>query len=143
MIEWSARSRLLLIPTYLFGLAFFLWIGAEDTTLAPVTALGAALPLLLLAHFLTRRFGGAPLRPRKGVLLLTAGGLLAGSAAPLTIGIFMALKVALHSHTHPDYPPEIVLGVMARTPIWGLAGLLLGGALALAAYARRKPAPAA
>jgi len=141
MIEWPARSWPLTALSYIFGLAFFFWIGTEDATLLPVTALGAALPLILLGHFLTRRFGGAPLRVHKGVLLLTSGGLLVGCAAPLTIGIFMALKVSLHAHAYPDYPPEAVLGVMARTPVWALAGLILGGAVALAAYARRTPLP--
>jgi hypothetical protein len=139
MIAWPARARLLTLFTYLFGFTFFFWIGIEDATLAPVTALGASLPLLLLAHFLMRRFGDAPLPPRKGLALLIAGGLLAGCAAPLTIGVLMALKVSLHSHTYPDYPPEAVLSIMARTPVWALAGLLLGSALALVAYARRQP----
>ena len=143
MLEWPARSQSLDLATYLFGLAFFFWIGAEDATLVAVTLLGAALPALLLAHFLTRRFGGAPLRARKAYLLLTAGGLLAGCAAPLTISIFMALKVSLHSHAYPDYPPEVVFDVMSRTPVWALAGLLCGTALALAAYARRNPDTAA
>ena len=140
MLEWPARSRLLTLLTYAYSLAFFLWIGFEDTTLGPVTALGATLPLIFLAHFLTRRFGGAPLRARKGMLLLGAGGLLAGCAAPLTISILMALKVSLHSHAFLDFPPEAAVGLMARTPVWALGGLLLGAALALVVYARRRPA---
>jgi hypothetical protein len=32
---------------------------------------------------------------------------------------------------------------MARTPVWALGGLFSGTALALAAYARRKPTPEA
>ena len=143
MVEWPARSRALMALTYIFGVAFFVWIGYEDTTLTPVTILGAALPLIFLAQFLTRRFGGSPLSARKGMLLLGAGGLLAGSMTPLTIAVLMALKVSLHSHTHPDFPPEAVLNVMARTPVWALGGLLSGAALALAAYARRKPTPEA
>ena len=143
MIAWPTRSRALTVLTFVFGITFFLWIGYEDTTLIPVTILGAALPLIFLAHFLTRRFGGAPLPTRKGILLLSAGGLLAGCLAPLTIAVFMALKVSLHSHANPDYAPEAVVGVMARAPVWALGGLLLGTALALIAYARRTPAPEA
>ena len=140
MVEWPTRSRALTALTYAFGAAFFVWIGYEDTTLTPVTILGVALPLIFLAQFLTRRFGGSPLSVHKGTLLLGAGGLLAGSVTPLTIAVLMALKVSLHSHANPDYPPEAVLNVMARTPVWALGGLLFGAALALAAYARRKPA---
>jgi hypothetical protein len=139
MLEWPVRSLGLTLLSYAFGLAFFFWIGFEDTTLIPVTLLGASLPLIVLAHFLMRRFGGRPLPVRKGILLLVAGGLLAGCAAPLTTVVLMALKVSLHAHTYPDYPPEAVLDVMARTPVWALAGLLAGAALALAAYARRTP----
>jgi hypothetical protein len=139
MVEWPARSRALTAATFAFGIAFFVWIGYEDTTLIPVTILGAALPLVFLAQFLTRRFGGSPLPARKGTLLLGASGLLAGCTSPLATAVLMALKVSLHSHANPDFPPEAVLGVMARTPVWALGGLLLGAALALAAYARRKP----
>jgi hypothetical protein len=140
MVAWPARSRALTVLTFAFGIAFFIWIGYEDTTLIPVTILGAALPLIFLAHFLTRRFGGAPLPTYKGMLLLSAGGLLTGCLAPLSIAILMALKVSLHSHANPDYAPEVVVGVMARTPVWALGGLLLGAALALIVYTRRRPA---
>jgi hypothetical protein len=142
MIQWPARSRLLTGLTFIFGLTFFVWIGYEDTTLLPVTMLGAVLPPIFLAHFLMRRFGGVPLPAHKGMLLLGAGGLLAGCLTPLTTAVLMAIKVSLHSHAFPDYPPEAVLSVMARTPVWALGGLLLGISLALAAYARRKPPPA-
>ena len=113
MLEWPARSRALTALTFAFGAAFLAWIGYEDTTLIPVTLLGAALPLIFLAHFLTRRFGGAPLPVRKGMLLLGAGGLLVGCLAPLTIAVLMALKVSLHSHANPDYAPEA-----AERPHW-------------------------
>jgi hypothetical protein len=137
-IAWPARSRVLTWLTYAYGLAFFVWIGVEDSTPARVTALGGVLPLLFLAHFLTRRFGGAPLPARKGMLLLGAGGLLAGSAAPFTVAILMGVKVSLHSHAYPEYPPEAVTDIIARTPVWALAGLLLGVAAALVAHARRR-----
>jgi hypothetical protein len=139
MIQWPARSSALTALTLAFGIAFFLWIGYEDLTLIPVTILGAVLPPLCLAHFLMRRFGGSPLPARKGILLLTAGGLLAGCLIPLATAVLMALKVSLHSHPNPDFPPEAVLAVMARTPVWALAGLLVGAALALLAHVRRRP----
>lgn len=141
MVQWPARSRLLTLGTYAYGLAFFFWMGMEDTSLGRVTALGGVLPLIFVTHLLTRRFGGAPIRARNGLLLLGAGGLLAGAAAPLAIALLMAVKVSLHSHTYPEYPPEAVTAILARTPVWALAGLLLGGAAALAAYARRSPLP--
>jgi hypothetical protein len=139
MVEWPTRSRVLTLFTFAVGVAFFFWIGIEDATLLPVIILGASLPAIVLAHFLMRRFGGAPLPARTGMLLLSAGGLLGGVAAPLTSTILMALKVSLHSHTYPDYPPEAVVSVLARAPVWALAGLTFGAALALLAYARRRP----
>ncbi len=140
LVEWPARNRLLTLFTYAYGLAFFIWIGLEDTTLNRVTALGGILPLLFMTHFLTRRFGGAPLPARKGLLLLSSGGLLAGTLAPLTITILMGVKVSLHSHLFPEYPPEAVAATLALTPVWSLAGLLAGSAAALLAYARRRGA---
>ena len=139
MIGWPARSRLLTLFTYLYGLAFFFWIGVEDTDLSRVIALGGTLPCLFLAHFLLRRFGGAPVPARKGVLLLGAGGVLAGTLAPFAIAVLMGVKVSLHSHTYPEYPPESVVDMLTRTPVWALAGALVGGALALVAYVRRIP----
>jgi len=103
----------------------------------PPIILGASLTAIVIAHFLLRRFGGAPLPTGKGMLLLSASGLLGGVAAPLVSTVIMALKVSLHSHDYPDYPPETVVGVLARAPVWALAGLILGAALALLAYARR------
>src|SRR3989338_5850901 len=142
MVAWPAHSRVLTLLTLLFGLAFFFWLGVEDMTLRPMALLGAALPALMVAGFLLRRFGGAPLVARKGMLLLGAGGLLTGCGAPFSIAILMGIKVSLHSHNYPEYPPEAVVGVLARTPVWALAGLLLGGALALVVHARRTLAPA-
>jgi len=139
MIEWPPRSRLLTLFTFAFGLTFFFWIGIEDTTLLPAMILGTSLSAIGLAHFLMRRFGGAPLPARTGMLLLSASGLLGGVAAPLVSIILMALKVSLHSHTYPDYPPEAVVSVIARAPVWALAGLSFGAALALLAYTRRRP----
>lgn len=131
MVEWPTRSRALTLFTFAFGLAFFFWIGMEDTTLLPVMILGASLPAMVIAHFLLRR------PARTGMLLLSAGGLLGGVAAPLTSTVLIALKVSLHSHAYPDYPPEAVVSVLARAPVWALAGLVFGAALALLAYARR------
>jgi len=142
MVEWPARSRALTLLTFAFGLTFFFWIGIEDTTLLPPLILGAILPVIVIGHFLMRRFGGAPLPARKGLLLLSASGLLGGGVAPLAATILMALKVSLHSHAYPDYPPEAVVSVLARAPVWALAGLIFGAALALLAYARRRPVSA-
>lgn len=137
MVEWPARSRLLTLFTFAFGLAFFFWIGLEDTTLLPVMILGASLTAIGLTHFLMRRFGGGPLPARKGMLLLSAGGLLGGGVAPLASTVLMALKVSLHSHAYPDYPPEAVVSVLARAPVWALAGLIFGVALACLAYTQQ------
>ena len=139
MLEWPSRSRGLTLFTYAFCGVFFVWLGLEDRSLVIVALLGASLPAIFLAHFLLRRFGGAALPLRKSMLLLSAGGLLVGSLGPLTTAVLMAVKVSLHSDPIPDYTPEAVLGVVARLPVWALAGLLVGVALALWAYTRRTP----
>jgi hypothetical protein len=137
MVEWPARNRALTLLTYIFCGAFFLWIGFEDRSLVLVALLGASLPAIFLAHFLLRRFGGTALPVRKSMLLLGAGGLLAGTLAPLTTAVLMAVKVSLHAHPYPDYTPEAVVAVVARLPVWSLAGLLAGIGLALFVYSRR------
>ena len=139
MLEWPSRSWGLTLFTYLFCVVFFFWLGLEDRSLVVVTLLGAGLTVVFVAHGLLRRFGGAALSVRKSSLLLCAGGLLAGGLAPLATAVLMAVKVSLHSHAVPDYTPEAVLAVVARLPVWTVAGLLAGAALALWAYSRRKP----
>lgn len=119
----------------LYGLALFFWIGQEDTTLAPVLALGAGLPALLMFRYFMR----SNLPARRAHLTLGMVGLLAGGAVPLVTSLLIALKVALHSHTHPDYAPAVVLDLLSRLPLWAAAGLLLG--LALALLARFRPPP--
>ncbi len=138
MVNWPARSRGLTLLTYFYCGTFLVWIGVEDYSLAAVTVLGAGLPALFLGHFLLRRFGGAVLSMRKSLLLLSAGGLLAGALAPLAIAILMAVKVSLHGSTTPGFEAQTVVAVVARLPVWALAGLLVGVALALFVYARRE-----
>jgi hypothetical protein len=136
MITIPAHSRTLTVGTYIIGLAFFVWLGAADESAWGATALGALLPAIFLAHFLVRRFGGKSLALRKAMLLLSAGGLLAGCAAPLVTAMLMAIKVSLSVSL---YPPEMVLSLLERTPWWALIGLIVGTGLALTVYARRQP----
>ena len=127
--------RLLDFLTGLYGLALFFWIGKEDASLAPVIALGAGLPALALLRYWTR----PTFRARRASLTLSLVGLLAGGAAPLVTSLLMAIKVSLHSHTRPDYPPEVIFALLARLPLWAFAGFLLG--LALALLTRLRPPP--
>lgn len=137
MLTLPAQSRMLTLLTYVIGLAFFVWLGSADESAWGATALGALLPALFLANFLLRRFGGQSLALRKVMLLIAASGLLAGCAAPLVAAILMAIKVSLSVAL---YPPELVLGMLERTPLWALIGLAVGVGLALTVYARHRPA---
>jgi hypothetical protein len=138
MIDWPARHRLFSLSTFAAGLLFFVWIGADDESALGASLLGAALPSLFIARLLLHRFGGRTLTMRRTILLLCASGLLAGCLAPFITAVLIALKVSLFAE---PYPPELVLAVLARTPLWALAGLLAGGGLALGVYARSRSHP--
>ena len=139
MIKWPLRNRALSLLTYAVSGVFFLWLVVEDRSLVTVTLLGVSFPIIFLVHFLLERFGGAELPMRKSLLLLGAGGTLAGALAPLTTAVLMAVKVMLHGHTPPDYSPEMVAAVIARLPLWSVAGLLVGAALAVWVFVHRPP----
>lgn len=119
----------LVVPaaSLIYAGAFFYWLGLEDLDARLVTALGAGLALLAGLHGLRlRRAFGFSRRPWTGVPVL-CGAALGLAVAPLT-AILMAVKVSLHSHSSPDFEPGLVLAVLQSTPVWGLAGLLLGAA---------------
>jgi hypothetical protein len=53
----------------------------------------------------------------------------------------MFFKNARHSHLYPDYPPEQLLAMLGRAPIWMLAGAFLGLSLGLGWLALRRDEP--
>jgi hypothetical protein len=57
--------------------------------------------------------------------------LAAGLAVvPLAL-LLMGIKNGLHAHAQPEYTPQQILSVLRSLPVWSLAGLLAGSALAI------------
>ncbi|MBI4770989.1 MAG: hypothetical protein HY784_11425, partial [Chloroflexi bacterium] len=112
-------GRLLFVLTVFYGTTFFCWLGYEERDSRAATALGVGLTLLAGLHWLPRLTRGLAGRRRR--LALAGAGLALGlAAAPLTATL-MAVKVSLHGHASPDFPAEVVLGLLRLTPVWGLA----------------------
>lgn len=122
--KWSRR-----LAWAAFGAAWFVWLGYEDqgTRAVLLLALLLALALYLEGWF---RWGRGPSGARPE-LKAAALGLCLGAAVPLLGALFMLMKVSLHTHVEPDFTVRQVLATLARTPAWGLAGLLAGVAAGL------------
>lgn len=110
----------------LYGLALLLWLSLEDNHVWPVAALGAGLAALLVVLNLLHRLGGRDIPARFALPGAVALGALAGSGAAVAAAGLMLFKNALHAHVFLDYPPGLILELLARAPVWALAGGLVG-----------------
>ncbi len=131
MFRIPGRSRRLRWLALLDGLVMLLWLSREDNDVTTVAALGWGLAILLLTYMVTGQSGGKLVSAR----LMVVGGVLLGAVAGLgsavtTTGL-MLFKNALHAHVFLDYPPHVMAGILARAPVWTLAGALAGLGLAL------------
>lgn len=129
MIPNRPRWLLLLSLAYLPVATF--WLGPEDSIwLAAVLGwLGSALGV---ANAVTVRLGGRTVGGRKGLMLAVGIGLAVGVGAGVVTVALMLMKTAAHSHgPFPDFPATVVVGIVARMPVWAAAGALAGLALGL------------
>ncbi len=127
-------GRWLRLCGLVYGLLVFLWLSPEDSLIAPPLMLGVVGVLLLLTRWLLRWRGGQ----RVALVPLAAGmGAAAGAGGVLAAVALMFFKNALHAHEFADYPLGLLLTLLARAPLWGLIGLLLGIGLALYGMATR------
>ena len=118
----------------LIGIFIFFWIGLEDRSLILPTILGtliaAALGLSLW------RWQAGHVMMISSLLRYAFVGLISGSMAMPFASLAMLVKISLHNHIPPDFSAVEVLEVLGRTPVWSLAGLILGVALGLWNYLR-------
>lgn len=121
---WTRRLTWLL-----FGALWFLWLGFEERSTLPAFVLASVLGLVLYVEGWSRWSLGSQGGDRG--LRKAALGLAVGAAIAPLAGLFMLMKVSLHTHQQPDFTLEQVLQTLARTPAWAAAGLLVGSALAL------------
>ncbi len=117
-----------------WGAAAFLWLGPESDAVWPPALLGLGLAALLALRWTADMTAAAPWFAPAAALL---GGLIGLGTAPAA-ALLMLFKNALHAHLFPDYPPALILALLARVPAWALAGALAGLGLAFAWRALRE-----
>lgn len=124
-----------------YGAALLIWSSLEDNSVLPAALLGGGLAVIILVRWITRRWGGRTVAGRAALAAASAVGAAAGASAALATAVLMLIKDGLHSHLFPDYPFGMILDMLARAPLWALAGALAGIGLLLAWWAvqaRRK-----
>ncbi len=139
MITIPRYPKRLTLITILYGMFTFVWLSAEDSIWL-VSLLGLILALLLVVHGIYR-LQGRRLSPRLWIPGLVTSGAVTGAGAALCTALIMIMKTSLHGHLYPDYPFPLIAGIIARLPVWTLAGALVGMALALLIYRRGPPEP--
>lgn len=133
----SNRLRLLALG---YGVMVFVWTSLEDNSVLPVALLGSGLAVLLVALWTATRFGGKTFAARSAVLLAAGVGAAAGLAATMAVAVLMLMKNGLHAHLFPDYPFGLITDMLARAPLWALAGIFAGVGLLLAWWSLQKKA---
>jgi hypothetical protein len=120
--QLSPTRRLLRNLALILGGIMLLWLPLEDVHENWVILFALALCALAAAWFLAP----FPAWSGKGRLAYPLAGLLAGLAVTPAALFLMAFKTGIHGHSAPDFTPDQVTSVLLRTPVWVLAGLLLG-----------------
>lgn len=136
MFHIPGRRRLRWLAL-LDGLVMLMWLSREDNDVATVAVLGGALAILLLAFAVTGQLGCKLISARLVVLGGALLGTVAGLGSAVTTTGLMLFKNALHAHVFLDYPLHVMAGILARAPVWTLAGALAGLGLGLAWLALR------
>ncbi len=104
------------------GVGILLWSGLEDRDAAGATAFGVLSSVALTMGFLWSRLAGRA----NNILLAAFAGLMAGALSSVATAALMLFKDLRHAHPFPDFPPEMILGVLERLPYWAVAGALAG-----------------
>lgn len=108
-------------------LVTFAWLSIEDTSTHWVTLLGIGFSLIAIFGFLVYNKNNQ-LSP---LLIYPVSGFLAGLlVTPLVVSL-MAIKTGLHSHVTPDFSIQQIWSVLKTTPVWAVAGLLIGTGIAI------------
>ncbi len=104
------------------GGTLLFWLSLEDQDMLGVTLLGTMSAMLLVSHVLMQQYGGQSLP----LYWFPPLGALVGAGAALNTTLLMFFKTAWHAHPFPDFPPQMMLDMLARMPFWGFAGMLVG-----------------
>lgn len=114
---WINRARW---NSILCGAVIFFWSGLEDNDLTAVTMLGVWSSITLISLWITSHKALPTSNKATWVLILGAG---MGILTSLCVAGLMLFKNLRHSHIFPDYPFEMILGILARAPFWAMGGM--------------------
>ena len=120
-----------IFPMVGYGIILLVWLSLEDNGTFSVALLGTGATILYSTIWLLKRSGGQvlPLRLWLPGLILFGG--IVGALSTLTTTLLMFFKTGWHGHEFADYPPQMLLAMLQRLPVWMLAGALIGLAVAL------------
>ncbi len=121
-----------------YGVVLFVWASLEDNAVLPVALLGSGLALMLAALWVTAKLAGKTFVARSALLFAAFAGAATGLGAALAVALLMLIKDGLHAHLFPDYPFGLIVDILARAPLWALAGSFAGIGLVLAWWAWKK-----
>jgi hypothetical protein len=132
MVSIPRPGRRVRLLTLIYGLMVLFWLSPEESQVWPVALLGLGVSLVGVVVTLMNKLGGKTI-PASYVLPGAAlVGVMVGLGASIAAAFLMFFKNALHAHLNPDFPLPLMLAVLERAPVWGLAGLLAGLGLGLA-----------
>jgi lysylphosphatidylglycerol synthetase-like protein (DUF2156 family) len=115
------------------------WMGPEDHTVVIGALLGTLLAIPVVLWWAAPRYDGQRLTPARFTALCGALAALTGAAAPIIAALLLFFKNAWHAHGFWDYPPALIADLLLRTPLWVLAGALIGVGLAQFTLAVARP----
>ena len=131
------------------AVAIILWLPIEDVGVHYVLVFAILISAWWAARFLIfpvapsqallgrNREGRNREAGRRFIISHIIIGTLSGVAvSPLAL-LLMAFKSGLHGHGQPDFTLSQMAAVLARTPVWALAGFLIALGIAIARLARR------
>lgn len=124
-------NRLLIIIT---GITLLFWSGLEDNQVTTVVILGWVLAGFTTFSLIQSRFGGQSIQPNTLVKLAPIIGATIGALASLITALLMLFKDVRHGHIFPDYPPQLMIAILERLPIWAISGALVLFGVILLSY---------
>ena len=115
------RQKLLRLGAILLGILFLIWLPFEDQGLTLIFLFALAFSTLL-GLYVYQRWQAGPPPPWKAALC----GCLAGALVTPLILLILGIKAGVHGHTVPESAASELTGIFWLTPLWLLAGGLVG-----------------